>query len=91
MLLLVAFVSGCSDRLDIPKNGNIGGMDDFYQTDQEVDEALATLYVGLKSTTITGGLSRTLSPMMLGSAVGHVVTTESWRNSTSIVSAPTKA
>ena len=49
MLLLVAFVSGCSDRLDIPKNGNMGGIDDFYQTDQEVDEALATLYVGLKS------------------------------------------
>ena len=49
MLLLVAFVSGCSDRLDIPKNGNMGGIDDFYQTDQEVDEALATLYVSLKS------------------------------------------
>ena len=39
LLLLVAFVSGCSDRLDIPKNGNMGGMDDFYQNDQEVDEA----------------------------------------------------
>lgn len=49
MLLLVAFVSGCSDRLDIPKNGNMGGMDDFYQNDKEVDEALATLYVSLKS------------------------------------------
>ena len=49
MLLLVAFVSGCSDRLDIPKNGNMGGIDDFYQNDKEVDEALATLYVSLKS------------------------------------------
>ena len=49
LLLLVAFVSGCSDRLDIPKNGNMGGMDDFYQNDKEVDEALATLYVSLKS------------------------------------------
>jgi len=49
MLLFLAFTSGCSDRLDIPKNGNMGGMDDFYKTDEEVDEALATLYLGLKS------------------------------------------
>ena len=71
MLLLVAFVSGCSDRLDIPKNGNMGGMDDFYQNDKE-------------------GLSRTLSPMMLGLVEGHVVTMVRWKSSTSIVSVPMK-
>ena len=86
MLLLVAFVSGCSDRLDIPKNGNMGGMDDFYQNDKEVDEALATLYVSLKSNYYNCGLSRTLSPMMLGLVEGHVVTMVRWKSSTSIVS-----
>lgn len=46
---MASIIGGCSDRLDIPKNGNMGGMDDFYKTDEEVDEALAALYLSLKA------------------------------------------
>lgn len=39
----------CSDRLNIAENGNRGGVDKFYSTDNEADEALASLYISLRS------------------------------------------
>ena len=42
--LLLVFAAGCEKYLDIPKHGNMGGQDDFYQTDEQALEALASLY-----------------------------------------------
>lgn len=36
--------SSCEDGLDIPKHGNMGGQDDFYKTDAEVEQAVASLF-----------------------------------------------
>lgn len=38
--LLVGMTTSCEDRLNIPKHGNMGSMDDYYQTDSEVESAL---------------------------------------------------
>ena len=40
--LLSVLNTGCEDRLDIPKHGNMGSQEDFYQTDQEAMQALAS-------------------------------------------------
>ena len=42
--LMVLATAGCESRLDIEKHGNLGGQDDFYQTDSEVEQALSALY-----------------------------------------------
>ena len=47
--LLSVFTTGCEDRLDIPKHGNMGSQEDFYQTDQEAMQALASLYFSWSS------------------------------------------
>lgn len=36
--------SSCEDGLDIPKHGNMGGQDDFYKTDYEAEQAVASMY-----------------------------------------------
>lgn len=36
--------TSCEDGLDIPKHGNMGGQDDFYKTDAETEQAVASLY-----------------------------------------------
>ncbi len=36
--------SSCEDGLDIPKHGNMGGQDDFYKTDEETLQAVASMY-----------------------------------------------
>lgn len=36
--------SSCEDGLDIPKHGNMGGQEDFYKTDAEVEQAVASLF-----------------------------------------------
>jgi hypothetical protein len=43
-MLLTLELAACDNNLDIPKHGNIGGMDDFYQTDGQAMEALAAVY-----------------------------------------------
>jgi hypothetical protein len=43
------FTTGCEDRLDIPKHGNMGSQEDFYKTDQEAMQALASLYFSWSS------------------------------------------
>ena len=47
--LLSVLNTGCEDRLDIPKHGNMGSQEDFYQTDQEAIQALASLYFSWSS------------------------------------------
>ncbi len=37
--------TSCEDGLDIPKHGNMGGQDDFYKTDAETEQAVASMYV----------------------------------------------
>lgn len=37
--------SSCEDGLDISKHGNMGGQDDFYKTDAEAEQAVASMYV----------------------------------------------
>lgn len=44
MLLVGLFATSCEDRLDINKHGNMGSQDDFYKTDDETMQALASLY-----------------------------------------------
>lgn len=43
-LVCLLGTTGCEDRLDIAKHGNMGGQDDFYKTDEEAEQALASLY-----------------------------------------------
>ncbi len=42
-------VMSCEDHLDIEKHGNMGGQETYYQNDEEADNALASLYVTLRS------------------------------------------
>ncbi|MDL2221824.1 RagB/SusD family nutrient uptake outer membrane protein [Parabacteroides sp. OttesenSCG-928-N08] len=42
MLFIIS--TGCEDRLDIAKHGNMGSQEDFYQTDDDAMQALASLY-----------------------------------------------
>ena len=42
--LLSVFSTGCEDRLDIAKHGNMGSQEDFYKTDDDAIQALASLY-----------------------------------------------
>lgn len=44
MLMVGLFTVSCEDRLDIDKHGNMGSQDDFYKTDDETMQALASLY-----------------------------------------------
>ncbi len=36
--------SSCEDKLDIPQNGNVSTMEDYYQTDDEITTAVSMLY-----------------------------------------------
>ncbi|NDV59401.1 RagB/SusD family nutrient uptake outer membrane protein [Bacteroides sp. 519] len=42
--LLPILNTGCENRLDIAKHGNLGGQEDFYKTDADAIQALASLY-----------------------------------------------
>lgn len=44
LLLVAVMVTGCVDRLNIPKHGSLGGPEEYYQTDEEVEAALAAMY-----------------------------------------------
>lgn len=41
---LLLFNTACEDRLDIAKHGNLGGQSEFYETDEDAAQALASLY-----------------------------------------------
>ncbi|MDR0694690.1 MAG: RagB/SusD family nutrient uptake outer membrane protein [Prevotellaceae bacterium] len=44
MILLALGLAACEQNLDIPKHGNIGGMDVFYKTDNDALQAAAAIY-----------------------------------------------
>lgn len=44
LLLVAVMVTGCVDRLNIPKHGSLGGPENYYQTDEEAEAALASMY-----------------------------------------------
>ncbi|MCD7977154.1 MAG: RagB/SusD family nutrient uptake outer membrane protein [Tannerellaceae bacterium] len=44
LFICATALSGCIDKLDIEKHGNVGSQDDFYETDEEVLQASAALY-----------------------------------------------
>ena len=49
LLALMAMVgTSCVDRLNIPKHGSLGGPEDYYQTDDEVISAAASMYASLR-------------------------------------------
>ena len=48
LLVVAALFAGCESRLDIEKHGNMGGQDDFYQTDEQTEQAVASMYSSLK-------------------------------------------
>ena len=72
----------CESELDIEKHGNMGSMDTYYTTDENVNTGTAWHI-------ITGSSRRTSSPTMYGAAVVSVVTMVRWRNSTNTGSTPT--
>ena len=43
LLVVAALFAGCESRLDIAKHGNMGGQDDFYQTDEQTEQAVACM------------------------------------------------
>ena len=45
LLLVAVMVTGCVDRLNIPKHGSLGGPENYYQTDDETMAAVASMYV----------------------------------------------
>ncbi|MBM6993010.1 MAG: RagB/SusD family nutrient uptake outer membrane protein [Prevotella sp.] len=42
-------MNSCEDRLDIAKHGNMGSQETFYSTDEEAEQALASLYISFRS------------------------------------------
>ncbi|MDR0961646.1 MAG: RagB/SusD family nutrient uptake outer membrane protein [Mediterranea sp.] len=45
LLLACVATTSCESELDIPKHGNLGGMDLFYKTDADAESALASVYL----------------------------------------------
>ena len=48
LLVVAALFAGCDSRLDIEKHGNMGDQNDFYQTDEQTEQAVASMYSRLK-------------------------------------------
>ena len=48
LLVVAALFAGCESRLDIAKHGNMGDQNDFYQTDEQTEQAVASMYSSLK-------------------------------------------
>jgi hypothetical protein len=44
LFLLLFSTTACEDNLDILKHGNLGSMEDFYQTDADAEAALVAVY-----------------------------------------------
>ena len=38
LLVVAALFAGCDSRLDIEKHGNMGDQNDFYQTDEQIEQ-----------------------------------------------------
>ena len=48
-LLCLASLTGCEDRLNIGKYGDVGSQETYYQTDDQVESAASALYVAFRS------------------------------------------
>jgi hypothetical protein len=48
--ILAFCATGCEDELDILKHGNLGGMDNFYETDADAESASAAIYTAWRDT-----------------------------------------
>lgn len=48
-LLCLASLTGCEDRLNIGKHGDVGSQETYYQTDDQVESAASALYVAFRS------------------------------------------
>lgn len=44
LVVLGTAFTACEDELDIAKKGNLGGVEDFYQTDEDAEKAIAAVY-----------------------------------------------
>ena len=82
-------ITSCEDRLDIPKHGNMGSKEPFYQTDEEAEPALAALHISFRAAITIGSSSKTCLLTTFGAAEDRAETTHKWRNSTNIPSEPT--
>ena len=60
LLIVSVLFAGCEDRLDIPKHGNMGGQDDFYQTDEQSNQAVAAMYSKVKGLYFTWFFTKNL-------------------------------
>ena len=45
----ICVTTGCDDKLDIEKHGNLGSMDTYYTNDDNVNQATASLYLEMRS------------------------------------------
>lgn len=45
LALVAVLVTGCVDRLNIAKHGSFGTPEEYYKTDDEVESAVASMYV----------------------------------------------
>lgn len=50
LICLTVTSTGCEDRLNIPKHGNMGSMEDYYKTDDEALSASASMYATWRGT-----------------------------------------
>lgn len=78
--LLSVFSTGCEDRLDIAKHGNMGSQEDFYKTDDDAIQALASLYSSWGGNYYNWFSQRICWPMMFGLEVARGVTTLKWNS-----------
>ena len=49
MAVMSLSFSSCDSELDIEKHGNLGSMDTYYTTDDNVNSATASLYLQMRS------------------------------------------
>ena len=43
-MFCMTLATGCEDRLNIAKHGDVGSLETYYQTDDEAEAAAAALY-----------------------------------------------
>ena len=76
----------CESELDIEKHGNMGSMDTYYTTDENVNTGTASLYLETKSAYYNWFFVKNLLSDDASAVVVSVVTMARWRSSMSIAS-----
>lgn len=77
-MFCMTLATGCEDRLNIAKHGDVGSQETYYQTDDEAEAAAAALYLSSDHNITTGSLSRICYQMICILAEVHEVTMEKW-------------